>query len=212
VSNQKPNTKGTCKHCGETFWFIYRANREHPYCSYECFTRAKTANNPKENPKESGYAQTKDGQWWYFWGGGKHRTRAYEKDCEWCGSTFVVATGRKKQFCSRKCSGQWQANSGVKNCTQPGEASSQWRGGHERYRGPSWGKARREARNRDNYTCQDCGITESELDRRLEVHHIIPFSRFGMDRHREANVLPNLVSLCLRCHRKRDAVRDTLFR
>jgi predicted HNH restriction endonuclease len=36
----------------------------------------------------------------------------------------------------------------------------------------------------------------------LDVHHIIPFRKFGIDRYREANKISNLISLCNSCHSK----------
>ena len=56
--------------------------------------------------------------------------------------------------------------------------------------GPLWLEARRKARNRDNYTCQRCGLSEEELGHELSVHHIRPF------RESKDNSLENLISLC----------------
>ena len=50
---------------------------------------------------------------------------------------------------------------------------------------------------RDNYTCQRCGITQHETERALEPHHIIPKGQSPM----EANDLDNLVTLCHECHK-----------
>jgi 5-methylcytosine-specific restriction endonuclease McrA len=67
-------------------------------------------------------------------------------------------------------------------------------------RGPNWRDQARQARHRDRYTCQHCQRTEADLGYRLDVHHIIPFNRFGLARYKEANSLRNLVSLCHSCH------------
>jgi len=64
-----------------------------------------------------------------------------------------------------------------------------WKGGSFPY-GPLWPIQRRRARNRDNYTCQRCGITEEELTCELSVHHIRPFCES------HDNTLPNLICLC----------------
>jgi len=48
---------------------------------------------------------------------------------------------------------------------------------------------------RDNYTCQDCGIFLMDLG--LEVHHIKPVIKGG------GNKETNLVSLCHKCHARR---------
>lgn len=53
-------------------------------------------------------------------------------------------------------------------------------------------------RKRDNYTCQDCRITQEEniikFNRKLAVHHI--------DGNDTNNVKENMISLCNKCHRK----------
>lgn len=85
-----------------------------------------------------------------------------------------------------------------------GENNGAWRGGDIEYYGADWKKQRRKARERDHYTCQDCGITEDEYGRELSVHHIIPFRQF--ENYQEANRLDNLITLCESpCHRRRHA-------
>lgn len=64
--------------------------------------------------------------------------------------------------------------------------------------GPNWLVQRDRARARDGYRCQACGILEEE--RAHHVHHKVPFRTFGS--YLEANVLPNLVTLCPACHRR----------
>lgn len=73
------------------------------------------------------------------------------------------------------------------------------------YRGPNWSSQRKNARRRDNYCCQRCGISESELYRQLDVHHIKPFHTFDPADYRRANALENLVCLCNLCHRQTEA-------
>lgn len=50
---------------------------------------------------------------------------------------------------------------------------------------------------RDNYKCVECGATKEEL--RLEVDHIIPWSKGGLTE------LPNLQTLCKKCNRSKHA-------
>ena len=64
-----------------------------------------------------------------------------------------------------------------------------WKGGPFPY-GSLWSIQRARARNRDNYTCQRCGVTEEELGHELSVHHIRPF------RESKDNTLSNLICLC----------------
>lgn len=79
-----------------------------------------------------------------------------------------------------------------------------WRGGHKRYYGPSWNKQRKQRLEKDNKRCQNCGMENlehiNEFGYSLHVHHIVPFRKFGVENHREANRLDNLITLCHDCH------------
>ncbi len=84
-----------------------------------------------------------------------------------------------------------------------GENSGTWNGGDISYYGPNWLSQRRLARERDQFNCQSCGITEEQYGKELSVHHIIPFRNFKGD-WEKANELVNLICLCeYPCHRKR---------
>lgn len=85
-----------------------------------------------------------------------------------------------------------------------GENSPFWEEGYDHYYGPNWQEKREEARSRDNYRCQDCGVHEDELDIPLHVHHINPLKNF--DDVEEANKLTNLVSLCQPCHNRWEGI------
>ncbi|MGD9889689.1 MAG: HNH endonuclease [Dehalococcoidia bacterium] len=74
-----------------------------------------------------------------------------------------------------------------------------WRGGSQEYYGPSWRAAKRATRKRDG-VCQKCGISSKELGHALDVHHLVSFRSFGVERHEEANQLDNLIALCRTCH------------
>ncbi|MEJ2757156.1 MAG: DUF1998 domain-containing protein [Anaerolineales bacterium] len=76
-----------------------------------------------------------------------------------------------------------------------------WNSDPNRY-GPNWPQQRDAARQRDNYTCQNCGLRED--GRSHDVHHKIPFKAF--DNFMEANRLENLITLCPTCHRRAEAV------
>ena len=59
-------------------------------------------------------------------------------------------------------------------------------------------KLRTEIKERDNYTCQKCGISlEKEPHLLLEIDHIIPISKNG------TTTLDNLQTLCWRCNRQK---------
>jgi len=58
-----------------------------------------------------------------------------------------------------------------------------------------WTLIREEARQRDNYTCQRCGVEGIEQgEHNLEVHHITPRAESGSDN------LENLITICRVCH------------
>jgi len=77
--------------------------------------------------------------------------------------------------------------------------------------GPSWSNARDAARERDRYTCRQCGAVESSSHPH-HVHHLEPFRTFryvpGENRNdRQANKLDNLITLCPACHHRVEAAR-----
>jgi predicted transcriptional regulator len=84
-----------------------------------------------------------------------------------------------------------------------GESNGQWRGGicptDARLKHWSWKQARAACYERDNWTCQDCGV-KCRNKVRIQAHHIIARRDGGGDE------LENLVTLCASCHRKREAV------
>ncbi len=57
-----------------------------------------------------------------------------------------------------------------------------------------------QVRFRDHYKCQECGCSQLENGRQLDCHHI--------DYDKLNNILRNLISLCMKCHRKTNANRD----
>lgn len=74
---------------------------------------------------------------------------------------------------------------------QKGKKSIRYIDGRSYSRGEDWKEKRLLALQRDDYTCQDCGIKER---RGLQVHHIIAWAET------KDNSLENLITLCLKCH------------
>lgn len=68
------------------------------------------------------------------------------------------------------------------------------------YYGAAWDRVRRWVKKRDNHTCQDCGQTNVEL----QVHHKRKLVYF--ESTKKANQPDNLVTLCKRCHDRRESV------
>ncbi|WP_246946189.1 HNH endonuclease [Bacillus pinisoli] len=124
-----------------------------------------------------------------------------EVPCTNCGNILAKKPSvvHKWNFCNEKCMGNYYE----KSKAFAGEKSGTWQGGDIDYYGPNWRSQRRMARKRDNYTCQDCGVSEKIYGQELSVHHIKPFRSFDGD-WRRANQLSNLISLCeYPCHRRR---------
>ncbi len=128
--------------------------------------------------------------------GGKVEPKAFCSFCQsqidlptWC-DTLEVSL----RFCSPQCRRAW---------TEEMPSFAVELGGRPGRRGANWEIQARQARQRDGFRCQACGVTEEELGRQLDVHHKIPFSSFKSNL--EANKLEHLVSLCPACHTKLEA-------
>lgn len=123
-----------------------------------------------------------------------------EVECSECGGSLTrqrnIVELYDHYFCSDKCQNEWWSRN------FSGENSPRWKGGGPWTYGSNWSKKRREALERDNYTCQGCGKKADEcieeFGKRLSVHHITPIREFEMVE--KANTLDNLVSLCHQCH------------
>lgn len=120
------------------------------------------------------------------------REEKVEVECQNCGKTVEKVPSKakrvEKHFCSNECRCEWSK----------GRNHPTWRGGYESYYGPNWQRQRRRTLERDNRTCQVCGIGED--GREHDVHHIVSFREFGLENHKEANSLENLITLCQSCH------------
>ena len=125
-----------CKLCGKEF--NVPKNREHTakYCSKNCLGKANG---------ERGKVQ--------------YKTKI-KVNCTNCLRNLRknLQPLEKLNFCSVECMGNYYSESQM----FAGENSGTWAGGDISYYGPNWIDQRRKARKRDNYTCQDCGITEKE--------------------------------------------------
>lgn len=83
-----------------------------------------------------------------------------------------------------------------------GEKSNSWKGGisFEPYDKNFSRNIKAYIRERDDYTCQKCGIRESEAKRKLTTHHINYDKLFSDD--------TNLIALCCRCNSSVNVHRD----
>lgn len=130
--------------------------------------------------------------------------------CYACGKAFQRRSNQVRKsglvFCSLECKHNHQK-------TVAGELHPRYKGhwrGRRRYYGPNWREQARQARKRDGYKCQVCGVTQRRHGRLLDVHHITPFVDFGFipgenDHYLMANSLDNLITLCVSCHSRAES-------
>ncbi|MDD4469492.1 MAG: HNH endonuclease [Acholeplasmataceae bacterium] len=167
--------KTHCKFCGKEFNVSQRRRK---FCTKKCYMEYLSQQSGENSPR---------------W------TDKVLKICKWCGKEFYVKQSMDKKnggkFCSQECYGAWRIGRFTK------ENSPNWKHelsdedrtksrDYEEYR-----KWRIDVLERDNYTCQDCGIRGGVL----EVHHIVGFAR-----NKELRVtVSNGITLCKKCHKMR---------
>ena len=118
--------------------------------------------------------------------------------CGHCREKVIVPAWYAEQtqlhFCGAACRQAW-TDAEPSFAVKLGKASKQ--------RGANWEIQAREARERDGFACQVCGVSEEDLGRQLDVHHKIPYRSFSSNV--EANKLEHLISVCPPCHGKLEA-------
>lgn len=125
-----------------------------------------------------------------------------EVECLNCGEsfrkTFSNAQRHEEHFCDSACMGEFQSES------FSGEGNPRWLGGCDNYYGENWEEKRLECLRRDDFQCQDCGLSREEHRKQyqtdIHVHHIQKHVKF--DDPADANQLENLATLCRNCHWK----------
>lgn len=124
-----------------------------------------------------------------------------DRTCPVCGKTFHARNHRRIQ-CSRSC---FEKAHQVRMKGAGNPAFIDGRSNGATYdAGASWKTIRLEVYRRDGFTCQRCGVkcvskksATPETNRRvIQCHHIIPYKQS------RNNNLDNLITLCLRCHRR----------
>lgn len=127
--------------------------------------------------------------------GEKHQNyvKRVEVSCSVCRKKFLRRETEVGpiNICGEKCRrrlAQWRCQNRV------GWNNTNFRGGHDEYRGENWAAQRRKTLDRDSHRCQVCGV-KSNI-----VHHKTPFRYFSDPI--EANQLSNLMTVCKSCHMK----------
>lgn len=202
VQNKKWHTK-TCEWCGKEFEIDFNT-KKNKFCSSECRKESSRAKRKKYFcemcGKEFKYEDRIYKRKFCDECLSKHKSESQtdriKTICGYCHKELLVTPSRFNEntycYCDVKCMAKHYAE------IYTGENSPVWTGGKRHYTG-GWFHARDEARKRDNYSCQICGITEQEYKQEMSVHHIKKYKSF--DDKFEANKLSNLICLCEPCHK-----------
>lgn len=194
-----PNYSGgkevsTCEICNDDFEY-YPSEKEGVFCP-SCVENERWRLPPEvtgtENPK---------------WNGGKRVVQ-----CTVCGDSVERYPSNVSEVtvCSEACRREWLSDA------FSGEGHPNWKGGGNGSYGKGWNAVRRKALERDDYRCVLCQTPKEQLGRNPDVHHIVPVRSFIESdevTREDAHFLDNVVSLCVRCHRKADfgnVSRETL--
>jgi 5-methylcytosine-specific restriction endonuclease McrA len=213
-THKKERPTLTCEHCGTTFHtrrLISKGNPAPRYCSLACVGAARRGIPLGE--RATGHIDLTClhcGKTWSAYPSRVERlfcsracSDAYKTvtlTCKQCGRLFTVPRSRAdKQYCSHRCYGM----------SMKGQPTNRFAGRKPYspmayYYGADWPEIVKQVRERDNYTCQMCGIHQSQRPRALSVHHIRPYRSFGPAAFNAAHDLSNLITLCQPCHRKVD--------
>ncbi len=166
----KPELGRICETCGND---LNRWQRR--FCSQKCFGKWQSQVRIGENSAN--------------WNGGPAQT-----ECENCGTPLTLERGffnsYEHHFCTDECYRSWRGK------TFRGENHPNWRGGISflPHSMAFTEKLKEQIRDRDDRECQYCGLHESNLGRKLDVHHI----NYG--KQTEDDVEENLIALCTSCH------------
>lgn len=220
-----------CAYCGDNIVRKPANVGENPFCSRDCYGSWMSENKTGEDsPRWNGGKQTLECDFCgdpvsrkpsvaekqnntfcseVCWGNWLSENRVgedhpeYSKvdvECEWCGEIYETLRPERTRFCSASCNNEWLSSIS-------GKDHPAWNGGESsriKY-GPGWNEKKRQTvRQRDNFKCQVCGMTEEEhiedCGRSLNVHHQTPAREFD-DPH-VRNHPDNLITLCASCHVK----------
>lgn len=204
VTNRKWHTK-VCEWCNKEFEIDY-TTKNNKFCSPECRKQHQLQSKKKQKYycKQCGKEITYKDRVYprkycddcYISARSKNQSKRITTYCAYCGKELSIIPAlykkHKNHHCDKICMAKYYSEH------YAGENSPAWKGGKKHYAG-KWFDARDNARERDKFTCQRCGITEDEYGKELSVHHIKSYKSF--EDKIEANELDNLICLCEPCHR-----------
>ena len=133
-------------------------------------------------------------------GGYNVEPTVYQRECKNCGGEFSTTATEDYQHCSRGCFLEAHSD------RMTGKGNPAYIDGSTKekrcYRGPHWAKTRKKVYERDNYTCQRCGVkcisrkafNGENGEKLIQAHHINGYES------PDSNTMDNLVTLCASCH------------
>lgn len=206
-----------CECCGSEFYARKTSARTNPkYCSRKCHTTdvgsmidvaCQTCGKVWQTQKSHQRKYCSKAC------SGKHATLIKKNQkytariCKHCGKPFEgIGRLARRLFCDEHCRSAYLSGVSRDEYMAVIEATTDEMRIMAGYRGPNWKQQRYNARHRDRYCCQRCGVSEKQLGCELSVHHIKPFREFGLEGYKSANALSNLVSLCSPCHKRVEQV------
>lgn len=144
------------------------------------------------------------------------------KECDTCGKEIFVTPSilknTKQQFCSKNCfnksisarvTGKNNPFYGKQHSLEVRKKTSLRMGGtgipfqYSDYGNKFTYALKKKIRERDNYTCQVCGLSEKNHGKKLAVHHI--------DYDKKNSSEDNLIALCEPCHLRTNPKKNRLY-
>lgn len=192
-----------CRQCGKSFEISLSKNPRKHYCCAQCGYefRQDRVEIVCQNCQKSFTVQR-----WYAENGRIHCTKKCADEalrnrvtctCDTCGNEFERTPsqieGKENVYCSVECSSIGQRVSWTD------EQLRQMRN-HDIPYGHYWREIANRIRERDDYTCQLCGLRQTSPA--LHVHHKKPLSTFLLSELEIADHPDNLIALCPSCHKK----------
>ena len=193
-----------CPICKNEFWVKKYQLPRRKTCSRKCASILC---------KKTGRLKRKDNP---AYGQDYNRVPRIEVECEYCKKKFqirkTVLKHNQGKFCSYKCSAKYRAErrdiTGKNNPNYgngqkiEGKNNPMWQGGKsfEPYPIEFNNRLKKQIRERDNHTCQECNYTEKQLGYKLHIHHI-DYDKNNCNEN-------NLISLCRSCHTKTNYKRN----
>lgn len=175
-----------CEECGVSFSY-YPSEKKGLYCS-DCQKERPWANRESNIER----LHTVDSP--------AHIGNSRSIDCDWCGESIKRSESEigENNFCCKQCQNNWLSEEFT------GEGHPNWEDDYptEANYGKGWRRVKIQALERDDYTCQKCGVDKEELGRNPSVHHIKPVETF--EDEQDAHTVDNVVSLCPSCHREEE--------